>query len=64
MFSIRNVGKTLVNRTQGTKIASDGLKGRVYEVSQADLQTGEDAFRKFKWVHFLAWSITVHRLWR
>ena len=48
MFQIRNVGKTLVNRTQGTKIASDGLKGRVYEVSQADLNNNEDAFRKFK----------------
>lgn len=48
MFNVRNVGKTLVNRTQGTKIASDGLKGRVYEVSQADIHGNEDAFRKFK----------------
>ena len=70
MFSSRNVGKTLVTRTQGTKvrcslchgmftvpclrctfdwgaerscwwrtqIASDGLKGRVFDVSLADLQ--------------------------
>merc|ERR1712043_13202 len=45
------VGKTLVNRTAGTKIASDGLKGRVFEVSLADLQNENDAersFRKFK----------------
>lgn len=51
IFKVRDVGKTLVNRTQGTKIASDGLKGRVYEVSLADLQNEQDAersFRKFK----------------
>ncbi|XP_025257898.1 40S ribosomal protein S3a-like isoform X2 [Theropithecus gelada] len=48
MFNVRNIGKTLVTRTQGTKIASDGLKGRVFEVSLADLQNDEVAFRKFK----------------
>jgi small subunit ribosomal protein S3Ae len=48
MFNIRNIGKTLVTRTQGTKIASDGLKGRVFEVSLADLQNDEVAFRKFR----------------
>ncbi|MBZ3869624.1 40S ribosomal protein S3a [Sciurus carolinensis] len=48
MFNIRNIGKTLVTRTQGTKIASDGLKGYVFEVSLADLQNDEVAFRKFK----------------
>ena len=30
------------------EIASDGLKGRVFEVSLADLQNDEIAFRKFK----------------
>merc|ERR1719495_1306668 len=53
MFKVRQVGKTLVNKTIGTKIASDGLKGRVYEVSLADLQGEGDAersFRKFKFV--------------
>ena len=48
MFSIRNIGKTLVTGTQGSKIASDGLKGHVFEVSLADLQNDEAAFRKFR----------------
>jgi len=48
MFAVRNVGKTLVNRTQGTRIASEGLKGRVFECSLADLQNDEIAFRKFR----------------
>lgn len=48
MFNNRNIGKTIVTRTIGTKIASDGLKGRVFEVSLADLQNDEIAFRKFK----------------
>jgi len=48
MFVHRQVGKTLVNRTQGTKIASDGLKGRVFEVSLGDLNGGEADFRKFR----------------
>ncbi|UYV79512.1 RPS3A, partial [Cordylochernes scorpioides] len=47
-FMVRNVGKTLVNRTQGTKIASDGLKGRIVEVPLADLQNNEIAYRKVK----------------
>merc|ERR1719230_940264 len=53
VFKVRQVGKTLVNRTAGTKIASEGLKGRVFEVSLADLQNENDAersFRKFKLV--------------
>ncbi|KAK9149899.1 hypothetical protein Scep_008656 [Stephania cephalantha] len=48
-FSVRTVGKTLVSRTQGTKIASDGLKHRVFEVSLADLQGDEDqSYRKIR----------------
>jgi len=49
MFSNRQVGKTLVTRTQGTKIASDGLKGRVFDVNMADLQNNdEDGYRNIK----------------
>jgi len=48
-FGIRDVGKTLVNRTTGLKNANDALKGRIFEVSLADLQKDEDhAFRKVK----------------
>ena len=48
MFNIRNTGKTLVTRTQGTKITSDDFTGYVFEVSLADLQNDETEFRKFK----------------
>ena len=30
------------------ELASDGLKGRVFEVSLADLQNDEQSFRKFR----------------
>jgi len=48
MFTNRYVGKTLVNRTQGTRIASDYLKGRVFEISLGDLNKSEFDFRKFR----------------
>jgi len=54
MFNTRQVGKTLVNRTQGTKIASEGLKFRVFEVSLADLQSDNDAERSFRKFRLIA----------
>merc|ERR1712002_517968 len=48
MFKVRQIGKTLVSRTVGTKIASDGLKGRVFEYNQADLHGDESSYRKMK----------------
>jgi len=42
VFTNRQVGKSPVNRTVGTKIASDALKGRVFTVNLADLQKDED----------------------
>jgi len=49
VFNQRQVCKTPVTKTIGTKIASEGLKGRVFEVSLADLQKDEDqAHRKMK----------------
>ncbi|ANZ77592.1 40S ribosomal protein S1-B [Komagataella phaffii CBS 7435] len=48
-FENRNVGKTLINKSTGLKNAVDGLKGRVVEVSLADLQGSEDhSFKKIK----------------
>ncbi|KAF9365985.1 ribosomal 40S subunit protein S1B [Mortierella sp. NVP85] len=48
-FDVRQVGKTLVNRTQGLKNANDALKGRVLEISLADLHKNEEySFRKIK----------------
>jgi len=49
MFSVRSCGKTLVSKTQGTKIASEGLKGRVCEFNLADLNNDEDqAYKKIR----------------
>merc|ERR1712124_235664 len=48
-FNVRDVGKTLVNRTTGLKNANDALKGRILGVSLADLQKDEDhSFRKVR----------------
>jgi len=47
LFQNRKVGKTIVNRTAGTKISTDALKGRVVSVSLADLNKDEDlSYRK------------------
>lgn len=49
IFATKNVGKTLITKTVGTKVASDGLKGRVLEVSLADLNNNEAmGYRKIK----------------
>merc|ERR1711912_135262 len=50
VFKVRNVGHTLVTRTIGNKIAADGLKGRVYDCNQADLNDDGAGHRKFKLV--------------
>eukprot|EP00296_Roombia_truncata_P008227 JP446704.1.p1 GENE.JP446704.1~~JP446704.1.p1 ORF type:complete len:267 (-),score=138.40 JP446704.1:74-874(-) len=42
MFTSRAVGKTMVSRTTGTKIASEALKNRIINVSLADLNNDED----------------------
>merc|ERR1712007_358968 len=50
VFKNRSIGQTLVTRSAGTKLAADGLRGRVYEVNQADLHGDESTYRKFKLV--------------
>lgn len=45
----KDFGKTLITKTAGQKIVSDGLKGRVVYVSLADLKKyGEFVYRKIK----------------
>jgi len=49
MFATKDCGRTLITKTQGTKLASDYLKGRVMEFSLADLNKNEAlAYRKIK----------------
>jgi len=52
IFATRNAGKTIITRTTGTKIASEGLKGRIFELSLADLNGGDESqgFRKIRLV--------------
>jgi len=46
----RQVGKTMVTKTQGTRTSREGLMGRVFEVSLGDLKPNgeDDAYRKFR----------------
>lgn len=49
LFDNRNAGVTLANRSQGMKNSADSLKGRVLELSLADLnKDDEQAYKKIK----------------
>lgn len=48
MFAARNFTKSPVNQTQGKKLSSDGMKGRVYEVNFGDLNPGQLPTKKIK----------------
>lgn len=49
VFPIRDIGKTVVTKTQGQRNARDSLMGRVVEASLGDLKEAaeDDAYRKF-----------------
>jgi small subunit ribosomal protein S3Ae len=49
-FEKRELGKTPVNRTAGTKLAANGLRGRVFEVALSDLNNDDNRYRKFRLV--------------
>jgi small subunit ribosomal protein S3Ae len=50
VFPQTKIGRTVVTKTTGTKVAKDSLMGRVFEVSLGDLKehAEDEAFRKFK----------------
>jgi len=49
IFSKREPCQTICTRTTGIKIASESLKGRVFEIAQADLTgNADDSYRKIK----------------
>jgi small subunit ribosomal protein S3Ae len=50
VFPAKTVGKTVVTKTIGTKIAKDSLMGREFEISLGDLKENceDEAFRKFR----------------
>lgn len=52
-FKARQFAKTICNKTQGTKLAADNLRGRVYECNLADLTEAnvkDQPYRKYKFV--------------
>jgi len=52
VFSVRKVGRTLVTKTMGQKIETDGLKGRVAEFNLCDMtypgDEVQDGFKKMR----------------
>ena len=48
MFQSRNFTISPVNQTVGKKLASDNVKGRVYEANYGDLTPGQPATKKIK----------------
>jgi small subunit ribosomal protein S3Ae len=58
-FDVRIIGKTVVNKTAGTKYASEDLKGRVFKVSLADLSNTEEL--NYKVIHLIVEDVQGDR---
>lgn len=43
-FESKSFGKTLITKTTGTRIATERIKGRVVEVSLADLKSKSEQY--------------------
>merc|ERR1712179_842934 len=59
MFKVRQVGKTLVTRTIGNKIAADGLKGRVLDFHGMELTRDKVCSMVKKWQTMIKCQVDV-----
>uniref|UniRef100_A0A3P9D469 Uncharacterized protein n=1 Tax=Maylandia zebra TaxID=106582 RepID=A0A3P9D469_9CICH len=55
MFSIQNLCKTPVSRTQRSRIVSDGVKGEVFKVFSCICPLHDVPIRKFKTAFHMLW---------
>ncbi|EHY64565.1 hypothetical protein NERG_02375 [Nematocida ausubeli] len=50
LFNNKSAGTTIIDKSQGNYFAPDALRGRTFEVNQADLPDNTNSTRKFKFV--------------
>lgn len=56
-FKTRQFTKTICNKTQGLKIASDNIRGRVFEANLADLDTATNRDQPYRKVKLIAQDV-------